>query len=224
MVERDSAFHRQVYLEVETYVYRSRFIGTLTRFGHKACSRLRKYDKQGCTVVDLGCGPGIHFQYIKNANITGLDNMDEMLDMARELTPQYGDRLRLLKGDLLDIPLEDESVESCIASGVFEHFSNLEIVVKGVYRILKPGGEIIVLQSSEGFLYELGRWLTTGRHVRKTMGIDYKKYLESEHVIDCNEVLSILGKYFRKTGTIGIPCIISSLKINAFVAVRFEKE
>jgi len=219
--EREDPIHREVFLEVDRYIYSGNLASFLTIWGHKTCSFLRKFDKPGCTVLDLGCGPGYHFRYVKKASIIGLDNMSEMVKLARETAMLYGSRCRIVEGDIFENPLPENSVDSVISSGVFEHLLPLQKALDETRRVLKPGRELILLQPCEGPVYRLGRKLTTGRYIEKKMGIDYQAYLDSEHVHECGYLLKRVGWTFRLDQIIGIPFGLPIISVNAFVAARF---
>ena len=220
---REDPIHRQIFLEVDKYIYSSGFAKFLTVWGHQVCSKLRKFDRKDCTVLDLGCGPGYHFRYIKKATIVGMDNMPEMVETARQTAEFYRERCKIVEGDIFDNPLPDGSVDSIVSSGVFEHLLPLEVALSETKRVLKTGGELILLQPCEGPLYRLGRKLTTGRYIKRKMGVDYQKYLDTEHVHECSDLLGQVSKVFGFDKALGIPFGIPLISINAFVAVRFEK-
>ena len=53
-------------------------------------------------------------------------------------------RARLLRGSLLEIPLEDESVDMVMSTQVIEHIQNHEKAAAELCRILKPGGYALI--------------------------------------------------------------------------------
>lgn len=46
--------------------------------------------------------------------------------------------------DIIDMPLEDESVDVVLCTEVFEHLKDPVLAVREISRILKPGGELIL--------------------------------------------------------------------------------
>jgi len=221
---REDSIQREVFLEVDKYIYSSGLAKLLTVWGHRVCAKLRKFGGPGDKVLDLGCGPGYHFRFIRKATFIGMDNMPEMVSEARETAKAYGSRCRIVEGDIFDNPLPDDSVDSIVSSGVFEHLLPLEKALSETKRVLRPGGELILLQPCEGPLYRLGRKLTTGRYIEKKMGIDYQAYLDTEHVHRCGDLLRQVGEVFKFDKMVGIPFGVPIISINALVAVRYTRK
>lgn len=208
---------RDVFLEVDRYIYSNWLTNFLTRWGHQAVARLRRFDLYSSTVLDLGCGPGVHFDYVKRAKVVGLDLLPEMVNKARG-------KARIVQGDMFNLPFRDGSIPSMVSSGVLEHIDPLDGVLQEIKRALMPSGELILLQPCEGWLYELGRKMTTGRHVKKMFGIDYRKYLQTEHLQECRPLLEQVGQVLHLDRIMGVPFPTSWISVNAFVAVRYTKE
>lgn len=53
-------------------------------------------------------------------------------------------RARLIRGSLLEIPLEDESVDMVMSTQVIEHIEDHEKAASELCRILKPGGHALI--------------------------------------------------------------------------------
>ena len=209
--------HKDIYLETDRYIYSNWLTRSITLLGHRVCAGLRRFDASGNLVLDIGCGSGIHFRYIRNANFIGIDSMPEMIERSkRNLSDHRGS---ILEMDLYQIALPNHSVDSIIASGILEHLDKLEGALVEIDRVLKVRGELIVLQACEGLLYRLGRRFTTQRHT----GPDYKEYLRREHIHSCWEVLDLLGKNFRQDKLVGVPFGIPSIELNAYIAGRYVK-
>ncbi len=93
---------------------------------------------------DLGCGPGQTAQYLKNLGIeiSGLDLSERTLEQARARHPD----IHFLKGDLLKLDFEDDSIAGAVAFYAIVHFSQEQVGVafREVLRVLKPGGLFLV--------------------------------------------------------------------------------
>lgn len=93
---------------------------------------------------DLGCGPGHVAQYLQNrgVNVRGMDLSEGMIACARRLNPG----IDFTQGDMLDLPVEDESWAGVAA---FYSIVNLEpgevmLALREVMRVLKPGGRLLL--------------------------------------------------------------------------------
>ena len=106
--------------------------------------------KTGEIVLDLGSGAGVDvFLASKNVGITGsvigVDNNEAMIKRANEAAKEYGyinTEFRL--GDIESLPIDDSSVDVIISNCVINLSTNKPQVISEAYRVLKPGGRIMV--------------------------------------------------------------------------------
>lgn len=97
-------------------------------------------------ILDLGCGHGAFIHFIRAAgyqNVSGIDGSKEQIAEAHRLGMEG-----VREGDLLE-GLRSQPASSLavvIAYDVIEHFTKNESLdlVDEVYRVLKPGGKLIV--------------------------------------------------------------------------------
>ncbi len=104
----------------------------------------------GKSILDIGCGCGgaaIHL--IKNhsaKSVLGIDIESLVIQRAKELAVKYDlsnlAKFRCVKFGHLDIP--DESVDLVFSKEVFLHIQNKDDLIKDIYRVLKPGGLVVV--------------------------------------------------------------------------------
>jgi SAM-dependent methyltransferase len=114
----------------------------------------------GKVVVDAGCGGGKFSAALARfgaKQVIGLDIGDKGLDFAREQAKKvpYGDRLDYRHGSLLDIPLDDASVDMVWSNGVIHHTLGYEKCVEEFARIVKPGGDLFLYVNGRFGLFEL---------------------------------------------------------------------
>jgi len=106
--------------------------------------------KEGEVVLDLGSGGGIDvFMAAKKVGpegkAIGVDMTDEMLDLARRNAEEIGiENVEFRKGDIEDLPVEDESVDVIISNCVINLAPDKDKVFSEAYRVLKPGGRMLV--------------------------------------------------------------------------------
>jgi SAM-dependent methyltransferase len=106
--------------------------------------------KNGEVVLDLGSGGGIDIfiaakKVGPKGKAIGVDMTDEMLDLARRNAEEIGiENVEFRKGDIEDLPVEDESVDVIISNCVINLAPDKDKVFSEAYRVLKPGGRMLV--------------------------------------------------------------------------------
>lgn len=111
--------------------------------------------KEEITLLD--CATGTADQLITlmqhHPNIVcaaGIDLAEQMLEMGRqklELLP-FKDKVTLLKASALDIPFPDNTFECVTMSFGIRNVTNPSACLQEIYRVLKPGGRVLILESS----------------------------------------------------------------------------
>ena len=100
-------------------------------------------------VLDLGCGTGTLTIMLKQAHpdaaITGLDGDPQVLDMAR--AKSRGLDIHWDKGLASSLPYPDSAFDRVVTSLVIHHLNTEDKrhAFKEMYRVLKPQGELHVL-------------------------------------------------------------------------------
>lgn len=114
----------------------------------------------GKTVVDAGCGSGkfaAALAHLGAKKVIGLDIGEKGLEFARKQAAKvtYGDRLEYRYGSLVDIPLENGSVDVVWSNGVIHHTLDYEGCLREFARILKLGGTLYLYVNGRMGLFEL---------------------------------------------------------------------
>jgi SAM-dependent methyltransferase len=104
----------------------------------------------GETVLDLGCGAGLDcFLAARRAGATGtvvgVDMTEKMIDKARYHATALGqENVMFFLGRVENLPLDDETVDVAIANGVFNLCVDKPKGLAETYRVLKPGGRLLM--------------------------------------------------------------------------------
>jgi arsenite methyltransferase len=110
--------------------------------------------KPGERVLDIGSGPGLLACEMAEdvgpgGSVDGVDPSESMLVIARRrATAQIAqDRVRFTTGDAASLPLPDETFHAAVATQVFEYLADIPAALAEVYRVLRPGGRLLVLDT-----------------------------------------------------------------------------
>src|SRR5579872_3112885 len=99
-------------------------------------------------IADLGAGEGTFSQLLarRAKKVIAVDNSEKMVEYGAELARKHGVRnMEYRKGDLEAVPLRDATVDLAFFSQALHHAQHPERAVAEAWRILKPGGRIVVL-------------------------------------------------------------------------------
>ncbi len=103
---------------------------------------LKQMVLSGQAVADLGCGTGEMLGSMHQADgkiLIGVDSSPEMLEQARIKLPNL-DSIDLRLGELENLPIKNQEVDTVIMSMVLYHIFEPEKSIHEVWRVLKPGG------------------------------------------------------------------------------------
>lgn len=142
---------------------------------------------EGC-ILEIGCGAGRHTLYFsgKRENYYVCDSSFPLL-----FSGSNGSALpHAVCCDARKLPFKDTSFQIVISIYNLEHILDLTSVFQEVHRVLAHEGKfLIALPCEGGFLWNMGRELTTRRHFQKKYGINYDKAIAFEHVHDLPSIL-----------------------------------
>ncbi len=124
--------------------------------------------RQDAIVLDLCCGTGdLAFALKRKAKalILGADFSHTMLVRAREksLSANGAAPIPFLEADALHLPFANHSFDLVTSAFGFRNLANYEDGLSEIFRVLKPGGTIAILEFAEpapGFLGDSYRFYT----------------------------------------------------------------
>jgi ubiquinone/menaquinone biosynthesis C-methylase UbiE len=102
---------------------------------------------EATSILDLGTGTGRYAIRLaaKGAKVVALDQSEAMLSVAQAAADRAGVKIQFLRHDLgLGIPLEWSGFDLAIAALVLCHVENLDHVAREAYRVIRPGGHLLV--------------------------------------------------------------------------------
>ena len=103
-------------------------------------------------IADLGAGEGLLSQLLANRaeSVVCVDNSPKMIEFGRALAEKNGfTNLSYKLGDIEKVPLQNVSIDLVLLSQALHHAQHPEKAVEEAYRILKPGGQLIIIDLLE---------------------------------------------------------------------------
>jgi ubiquinone/menaquinone biosynthesis C-methylase UbiE len=103
-------------------------------------------------VLDAGCGAGTDLATLASrlppgCQLTGLDASGSLLARAAGRTMRFRDRVSLVRGDLMQIPVRTEQFDACRIDRVLQHLHEPEGAIRELVRVIKPGGILIAFDN-----------------------------------------------------------------------------
>jgi ubiquinone/menaquinone biosynthesis C-methylase UbiE len=95
---------------------------------------------EGDRVLDVGTGTGVGVEAVTNAGATGI-GLDRSLAMLSAGHRRRHD-LRLLAGQVIDLPFRDRTFDVVMGNFVLAHFVKMETALFDVRRVLRPNGRV----------------------------------------------------------------------------------
>ena len=108
------------------------------------------------SLLDVGSGPGHQVFDIapvvgETGHVAGIDPSESANDIARQRCSAL-DNVSFQSGEAADIPFEDDTFDAVMSSQVFEYLDDVQSGLADMYRVLKPGGRIVIQDADWGTL------------------------------------------------------------------------
>jgi SAM-dependent methyltransferase len=130
----------------------------------------------GKTVLDFGCNDGaMSAGYLRQGatRVVGVDIDEGALARANEL--HRDPRLTFVAGTVGKVPLRDCDVDVVVSCDVFEHVSDPVTILKELFRVMRPGGKLLIGTWSW--------WHPFAPHLWSTMPVPWAHMLFSEKTV-----------------------------------------
>lgn len=93
------------------------------------------------SLLDVGCGTGKLLTLLPSSKrLCGIDISDKMIDVAREKLP----KAELCVGDAEKLPWDGDTFDVVNCTNSFHHYPDPLNVLRGMRRVLKPDGRLII--------------------------------------------------------------------------------
>lgn len=128
------------------------------RYGDSIVSTIIRYVDVSGVIADIGAGPGYIVEKMlrKGSKMIAVDTSSESLLVLENRLQGIPNFIGVKKSSIDQIPLETGSVDGAILIEVIEHIANegLQSMLTEVYRIIKPGGWVVITTPNEEVLAE----------------------------------------------------------------------
>ncbi|MGW3497672.1 ubiquinone/menaquinone biosynthesis methyltransferase [Streptomyces sp. NPDC001020] len=139
-----------IFEKIAGYYDRMNFVMTLGRH-EKWCREVaaRVAPPAGGQLLDLATGTGVialeAARRFPSATVTGVDFSEEMLSRAR--VKSGASAICWQQADAARLPFENESFDGITEGYLLRNVEDLDGVLREQYRVLKPGGRIVILET-----------------------------------------------------------------------------
>lgn len=105
-----------------------------------------------CHFVDCGCGAGEYVASLAEAGATAVGVEIEAAKLRRGVGSRA--RRRLLRGDIQHLPLPSGAFDLALVNEVLEHVPDDRAALRDVFRVLRPGGRIVIFSPNRLYPFE----------------------------------------------------------------------
>jgi SAM-dependent methyltransferase len=102
----------------------------------------------GKQVLEMGLGEGSESERLirQGAHWSGIDLTAESVDRVRtRLTVRELPYRELRQGSILDLPFADDTFDMVFSHGVLHHVPDIKQAQREIHRVLRPGGELVIM-------------------------------------------------------------------------------
>ena len=98
-------------------------------------------------LLEVGCGLGTDLlEFAKGgALVTGVDLTPQSIELVKKRFGMEGLPVDARVSDAEHLPFEDDTFDVVYSFGVLHHTPNTQQAIDEVYRVLKPGGKIVIM-------------------------------------------------------------------------------
>lgn len=194
------------------------------------------HEMAGKQVLEIGFGPGYDTLKFMQANAvySGIDITPENVDRTKKHLAFFGYEPNVQQADAENLPFPDASFDVVYSNGVLHHVPDMQKAFREARRVLKPGGEFIILLYNRYSVFYAGAVLVhiaSGRFRHETLA-QRRSRIESSaanaaplvNVYSKREITGILAGQGFTTHSIAVrKCTPEDLPGGARLAAMYRK-
>ena len=133
-------------------------------------------------ILDLGCGGGVNiekFLKLTDNNVDGLDYSEVSVTASIKQNQKAvnNGRCKIIQADVSNMPIENESYDLVSAFETIYFWPHIQETFKEVSRIIKPNGQFMIAQGTDGNHPDDEKWLATVEGMKVYTSPQLEKYL-----------------------------------------------
>ncbi len=133
-----------------TKVHYNEKLRPYTKYPSLFCNLLadRYFQARSGRFLDICCGRGEHLEIFTKLgfDVYGVDKDSVAKDK--------GLKVKIADIDLDQLPYEDNYFDFIMIKSAIEHIRNIYFLMENIYRVLKPGGKVVILTADWKLLYK----------------------------------------------------------------------
>lgn len=107
--------------------------------------------RAGEAVLDIGSGPGLLLRDLAltvgaSGRAVGLDMSAPMIEIAKHRCDGLG-QVAFEQGQAEMLPFPDAAFDAAVSTQVYEYVPDMALALRELYRVMKPGGRILILDT-----------------------------------------------------------------------------
>lgn len=158
--------------------------------------------------LDAGCGGGRYSFALKAlgfGEVIGVDFSDINIETATKRLQQSGlSGMQFQKGNVLDLPIEDNSIDFVFSNGVIHHTESIEQGIHEIARVMKPGGQgwLYIIEQPGGLHWDMVELL---RNLMKPVDQTYARAMFKLLGVPTNRIFYMLDHVMVPVNTRSTP-------------------